>query len=295
MKNELKHIFYILKNGTAEEVKIAKKIIDKLWHDDRENFEKNATFALEQMKEFDSIKNVKNQEAFVSGLSLFFLVLSDTHFKELKDFVLKVICHPHGHVREQVRKTADWLFMSLTSRIDPFVWPRGKKLTQKQISEQEEAKKEFKEYLNEIELLMEKYYERSYGRVKYVQSLKPSVYKSLQLLYSDLTRGNIHKKLHTPPPAILARREEIERELSTLILKTKSDITLLEIQDVIYEETDLDDLNDIIRMFDMGSPYELQNAIELLNDAWNYFPHRVLNGLCPAEIVNQSQQTKLLN
>lgn len=295
MKNELEHIFSILKNGTAEEVKIAKKRIDKLWHDDRKNFEKNAHLALEQMKEFDNIKNVKNQEAFVSGLSLFFLVLSDTHFKELKDFVLKVISHPHGHVREQVRKTADWLFMSLTSRINPFVWPKGKKLTEKQISEQEEAKKEFKEYLNEIELLMEKYYERSYGRVKYVQSLKPSVYKSLQLLYSDLTRGNIHKKLHISPPAILANREEIERELSTLILKTKSDISLEEIQDVIYEETDLDDLNDIIRMFDMGSPYELQNAIELLNDAWNYFPHRVLNGLCPAEIVNQSQQTKLLN
>lgn len=295
MKNELEHIFSILKNGTAEEIKIAKKRIDTLWHDDRKNFKKNAYLALEQMKEFDSIKNVKNQKAFVSGLSLFFLVLSDTHFKELKEFVSKVICHPHGHVREQVRKTADWLFLSLTSRINPFVWPKGKKLTKKQISEQEKAKNEFKEYLNEIELLMEKYYERSYGRVKYVQSLKPSVYKSLQLLFSDLTRGDIHKKLHISSPAILANREEIERELSTLILKTKCDISLEEIQDIIYDETDLDDLNDIIRMFDMGSPYELQNAIELINYAWNYFPHRVLNGLCPAEMVSQYKSTKLLN
>lgn len=295
MKQEFEQIFQIIKTGTPEEIKTAKKRLDKLWHDDRKSFEKNAPVALEQMTMFDTIKNVKNQEAFVSSLSLFFLALSDNHFKELKDFVLKVICHPHGHVREQMRKTADWLFMSLTSKIDPFVWPKGKKLTQKQISEQEMAKKEFREYLNEIELLMEKYYERSYGRVKYIQSLKPSIYKSLQLLYFDLTRGNIHKKLHTPPPAILVRRGEIEKELLKLIKKTKSEITLKKIQDIIYDETDFEDFNDIIRMFDMGSPYEFQNAVELINDAWNYFPHRVLNGFCPAEIAYQSRQDKLPN
>lgn len=295
MQKEFEHIFSILKTGNQEEVKAARKRLDKLWHDDRKNFEKKSIIALEQMKEFDKIQNPKNQEALVSGLSLFFLVMSDTHFKELKDFVLKVICHPNGHVREQMRKTADWLFMSLTSRIHPFVWPKGKKLTQNQIAEQEKAKNEFAEYLNEIELLMGRYYERSYGRVKYISSLKPSVYKSLQLLWSDLTRGNLHKNLHTPHPAILAKREEIEKELSTLIKKTKSDISLEEIQDIIYDETDFDDLNDIIRMFDMGSPYELQNIIETLNDAWNYFPHRVLNGRCPAEVIEQNKQTKLLN
>ncbi|OGK15575.1 hypothetical protein A2690_02015 [Candidatus Roizmanbacteria bacterium RIFCSPHIGHO2_01_FULL_39_12b] len=295
MKEEFENIFSILKNGSQEEVKVAKKKLDKLWHGDSESFKKHAPIALKQLGEFDVIQNPKNQEAFISGLNLFFLALSDEHFKKLKDFVLKVICHQNGHVREQMRKTADWMYISLSSRIHPFVWPRGKKLTQKQIEEQEEAKKEFAEYLSDIESLMEKYYERSYGRVKYVSSLKPSVYKSLQLLLSDLTRGNLHKNLHTPPPVILAKREEIEKELSVLIKKTKSDITLDEIQDIIYEETDFEDLNDIIRAFDMGSPYELQNIIETLNEAWNYFPHRVLNGLCPAEIAHQSKQAKLLN
>jgi len=101
--------------------------------------------------------------------------------------------------------------------------------------------------------------------------------------------------IYTTPPAVLEKREEIEKELSALIQKTKGDITLKEIQDIIYDETDFDDLNDVIRMFDTGSPYELQNVIETLNDAWNYFPHRVLNGLCPLEIVSQNKQTKLPN
>ncbi len=295
MQKEFGHIFAILRNDNQEEVKAAKKRIDKLWHDNRKNFEKNSTVALEQMKKFETIQDPKNQAAFVSGLSLFFLVLSDTHFEELKNFALKVICHPNGHVREQIRKTADWLFISLTSRIHPFVYPKGKKLTQKQIVEQEKAKIEFTEYLDDLERLMEKYDDGSYYKFKYIDRMKPSVYKSLQLLWSDLTRGNLHRDLHTPPAAVLAKREEIEKELLALIQKTKSDITLEEIQDIIYDETDFDDLNDVIRMFDMGSPYELQNVIETLNDAWNYFPHRILNGLCPAEVMRQNKQTRLPN
>lgn len=295
MQKELEHIFAILKNGNQKEVKAAKKRIGKLWHNNRKSFEKSSIIVFEQMKQFETIHNPKNQEAFVSGLSLFFPVLSDTHFKELKNFVLKIICHPNGHVREQIRKTADWLFISLSSRIHPFVYPKGKKLTQKQTEEREKVKIEFSEYLNDIELLMKKYDDGSHDKFKYIDGMKPSVYKSLQLLWNDLTRGGLQKDLHTPPAVILAKREEIEKEILALIQKKKSDITLEEIQDIIYDETNFDDLNNIIRMFDMGSPYELQNMIETLNDAWNYFPHRVINGLCPAEVLYQNKEAKLLN
>jgi len=37
-------------------------------------------------------------------------------------------------------------------------------------------------------------------------------------------------------------------------------------------------------MFDTGQgAAELQNVLELVNDAWNYFPHKVIEGLSPAE------------
>ncbi len=295
MQKELKDIFSILKNGTQEETKVAKKKIDELWRSDSKNFKKNVKIALEQLKEFHTIQNPKNQEALVSGLSLFFLVLSDTHFEELKNFVLEAICHPDGHVREQIRKTADWLYISLTSRIHPFVWPTGKKLTQKQTAEQEKAKLEFAKYLEELGLLIEKYDDGSYDSVEYIDEMRPSVYKSLQLLWSDLTRGDTYKNLQTPHPEIISKRKEIEKELSGIIEKSKSDFTLEEIQDIIYNETEMDDFHDVLRMFDTGSPNELENIIEILNDAWNYFPHKILNGLCPAEIFTQSKETKLVN
>ena len=296
MQQELEDIFSILKNGTQEETKDAKQRVDKLWKRNSKNFKKHAKLALEQLKEFDRIQNPKNQEAFVAGLHLFFLVLSDTHFEELKNFVLKVIRHPNGHVREQTRKTADWLYISLSSRMHPFVYPEGKKLTLKQIKEQEKAEKEYVQYLNEIELLMEKYDDASYDPVDFIDELKPSVYKSLQLLWNDLTRGNLQKYLiHTPPLEIVLKREEIENELSNILKEINSDFALKDIRDIIYNETETDDFHHIIRMFDTGSPYELENIMDIINDAWNYFPHKILDGLCPVEVLSQNQKTKIIN
>lgn len=295
MQQELEDIFSILKKGTQEEIKDAKQRIDKLWKSDSKNFKKHAKIVIEQLKEFDRIQNPKNQEAFVAGLHLFFLVLSDTHFEELKNFVLKVIYHQNGHVREQMRKTANWLYISLSSRKHPFVHPEGKKLTHKQITEQEMAKIEYIEYLNDIELLMEKYDDGSYDSVDFIDELKPSVYKSLQFLYSDLTRGNLQKDLHTPSREILLKRKEIEKELSNILKEMNSDFTLKDIQDIIYNETETDDFHHIVRMFDTGSPYELENIMGIINDAWNYFPHKILDGLCPAEVLSQNQKAKIIN
>lgn len=295
MKKEFEDIFAVLKNGSQEEVKNAKKRLHKLWHTNHKDFSRNAVVVLGELRKFDEIKNTQNQAAFVSGLSLFFLVLSDTHFQELKNFVLKVICHPNGHVREQMRKTADWLYSSLSMRIHPFIYPKDKDLTQKQIKGQLEAKKELSGYLKDIEYLIEKYNDPSYNSVDFIDQLKPSVYKSLELLWSDLTSAGLQKELHNPPSTILAKRMKVEEDLSALIQETKSDISLEEIQDIIYDETDFDDLNDVVRMFDTGSPYELQDAIEIINDAWNYFPHRILNDLCPAEVAHQKEEPSLLN
>ncbi len=38
-------------------------------------------------------------------------------------------------------------------------------------------------------------------------------------------------------------------------------------------------------MFDTGQgAAELQNVIELVTDAWNYFPHKVFGGISPADL-----------
>ena len=83
---------------------------------------------------------------------------------------------------------------------------------------------------------------------------------------------------------ILERRKEVEKELLDMLKETKSDFGLEDIKEIIYNEDGQDSLTDIIAMFDTGQgAAELQNVLELVNDAWNYFPHKVIGGLSPAE------------
>lgn len=85
---------------------------------------------------------------------------------------------------------------------------------------------------------------------------------------------------------ILKRRKEIERELSQMLKEIKSPFTVEHIKDIIYQEEDRDDLMKVVAIFDRGGDLaELNNILEIVNDAWNYFPHKCLGGLCPMEKI----------
>ncbi len=83
---------------------------------------------------------------------------------------------------------------------------------------------------------------------------------------------------------ILAKRHEIEQELEEHLRNTGSDFSLEHIKVAIYEEEESDDFTALIAMFDTGQgAIELGTIVEALTDAWNYFPHKALGGLSPAE------------
>src|SRR3989338_8647467 len=83
---------------------------------------------------------------------------------------------------------------------------------------------------------------------------------------------------------ILERRKELEQELTDMLKETKSDFTLDHVRDAIFHEEDNDDMMKVVAMFDRGGDAsELSNVLELVTDAWNYFPHKALGGISPAE------------
>src|SRR3989344_3890753 len=91
---------------------------------------------------------------------------------------------------------------------------------------------------------------------------------------------------------ILERRKEIEQELLDMLKETESDFTLDHVWDTIFHEEDNDDMMKVVAMFDGstslttgrgGDASELSNVLELVTDAWNYFPHKVLGGISQAE------------
>lgn len=92
---------------------------------------------------------------------------------------------------------------------------------------------------------------------------------------------------------ILKRREEIEQELLEMLGETKSDFGLEDIKRVIYNEKDSDDMMKVVAMFDRGGDAsELGNILELVNDAWNYFPHKIIDGISPAEKILEYQKNE---
>ena len=83
---------------------------------------------------------------------------------------------------------------------------------------------------------------------------------------------------------ILQRRKEIEEELLEMLKETESEFRLEDIKEIIYNEDGQDAMTDIIAMFDRGGDVsELENILEVVNDAWNYFPHKIISGLSPAD------------
>ena len=97
---------------------------------------------------------------------------------------------------------------------------------------------------------------------------------------------------------ILERRKEIEQELVEMLKETKSDFTLDHVRNDIYNEEDNDDMMKVVVMFDRGGDAsELSNVLELVTDAWNYFPHKALGGISPVEKLlehhNKIKKSKL--
>ena len=92
---------------------------------------------------------------------------------------------------------------------------------------------------------------------------------------------------------ILQRGHEIEQEIVDMLKETESDFTLDHVRDVIYNEEDNDDMMKVVAMFDRGGDAsEIENILELVTDAWNYFPHKVLGGISPAEKLLEHQNKK---
>lgn len=242
---------------------------------------------------FDAIADIEHKAATISGMSLFYLALADTHFDELKGFIIKNLQHPDGRVREAARKTGEWLFISLSSRVDPFVYPEDKPLSEEQKNAQVIARKQYNAIVSEIEALIDAQDDEDTA-TEYIDDMKPSVHKSLQLFWSRLTGSSSYRRVEEQmrpiPIEIFMKRKEIEHELERALKEVRSDFDLEYIKQSIYEEDGADDFADIVMLFDIGQDMaEMQKVLRVVNDAWNYFPHKSLRGLSPMEKMMEYQ------
>jgi len=191
---QIKEIIQKLKTGNREERKQAHKELEAIWHN--HNNVKNGKMFLPLLKDienFDSIEDIDNQVAFITALKWVFLSLGDIYFSLCKDFILKILQNKSGTLRYAMIHSADYLKLSLHLFSVP--------LEQSKISKKEKdiiAKHQllFCQLAEEVEELINKYSESKFKRYKYIQSLPPSVYKSLQTFSANLLVGPIHDEIY---------------------------------------------------------------------------------------------------
>ncbi len=71
-------------------------------------------------------------------------------------------------------------------------------------------------------------------------------------------------------------------------------LKLENIKTIIYNENNQNELTLIVKAFDKGQDVEALNSVLMVvNDAWNYFPHKALGGLSPAEKIQETDKRKL--
>ncbi len=259
-------------NGTAVEVKEAKKAIKKMVDGDRDWCKNNRDVYFAILDDFDRIKVGRSQAAFIDGTSIFFLSLGDDHFERLKDFTLRALQSPNGYVREAIRKASDWLYVSLTSG------DSGKKARQ------------YLQYVRDLEALISKYPDNS--RAKYIHKMPPSVNKSLQMVRARIVESPAYFEIldKFAPAWIKDKRKKICLALELAIAKNNlevlADFEVDNIRRIIFFEQNGRVLSDVLEIINPKEA-DLKDALALCNDAWNYFPHDLLGGKCPAEAVRE--------
>jgi hypothetical protein len=167
----------------------------------------------------------------------------------------------------------------------------------------ENNKDRFGNFVMTVEDLIDRSFEPRFKKYKFISSLPIGVYKSLnnlmaeallpgdyqKSLYRDFLNGLRAKRKGLEPPKvsqveILRKKRVAEEEVGDLIELMGCGLSLEEIKDIVYNEDGTESMRKIILSFDQGQDIDEMNRIlQIISNAWNYWPHKKLNGLSPAE------------
>jgi len=196
-------IIAVIKTGTPAEVKQAQKRFEKYWDGLRGDEHKAAKEAvvellLREIQGLESIKDADHQAYLINTLRWRLWTNSDKHFNEWRDFILKYIQHPSGKIRIAVIRACDYIALELGVPAHTYTYGKNKGTTS---SEEEAAyrvsKNRFGFFVFAVEELLRKYDEPRFRRYKYVGSMLPSVYKSLQQLVTEvLLRSEFYEGIY---------------------------------------------------------------------------------------------------
>ncbi len=170
-----------IKTGNKDEIKTAKKAIDKLWNTElgKKGEDKNLLFRKfkNELVDFDSIKNINNKIAFIRISSVIWLGYVVENYELLSDFLLIIIQHKNGNLRRAAVSSFEYLLMDI---LGLFVLKEYNK------KKHERLMLNYCRSIDIVHKLIEKNMSPKYYSYKYISELPTSIYKSLQQLLNVL-------------------------------------------------------------------------------------------------------------
>ena len=111
----------------------------------------------------------------------------------------------------------------------------------------------------------------------------------------DLARYDRADQSHEP---IKMHRRMTEKKLQQQLQRTKSFLYVKKVMALVFE-IDLSDFRTFLAAMLTALDCDIESAdadtIQLIQDTWNYFPHRELDGYCPAEVMIKPRRTRTID
>ncbi|MBU2541936.1 hypothetical protein KJ785_00030 [Patescibacteria group bacterium] len=306
MQNILIKLLETIKNGSPVEVKSAQKEVEKFWHNvyipEREKGREAFKIFLEELKNFESIKDIDHQCYFINTLKWPLYAIGEEYFGKWADFFLNYIQHPSGKIRQAVIRAVDYLLMDIVEGLGP----HDKKVV---YDKHNKSMNYFCNFACILENLLAKYDEPRFKKFKYISSMPASVYKSLQILMTEIIfRSEYYEKLYEEflknisneqdkrrikinKKDLAVKRREIEQKMRAVIIyyELEDVLSFDELKRIVKTGQINKDNNPITligkKLLDnIDNMEEAQIVLNIIVEMWNHFPHDGLGGLSPREM-----------
>ncbi len=329
IKRRVEKIIETLKTGSPADIRIAKKDLKNIVNKDylygdkkqRKKVIKDLLPFIDEARRFENIKDLDRQVYFLDALNTVMIAIGEEELEFFQDFIYKYIQHPSGKLRQAIlRIGANFYYFSIDVIIENC---NDDNLSKKEKEICETKRFSFFLFLDAIENLMGRHYSSEYDKYEYIDDMPPSIYKSLEMLFWRMTRDkemmkeysnflkgkedferqqfeaskrlreDIKKVSNMSEKDILKKRQEVERDMRQILSKMDTKLTWEDMRYIIYNEEPKKGTEKMIDWLDLSDDIDKANdVLQVINDAWNFFPHKKLDGLCPIEMIKKMDKEK---
>ncbi len=329
IKRRVEKIIETLKTGSPADIRVAKKDLknivnkDYLYGDEKQRKKviKDLLPFIDEARRFENIKDLDHQVYFVDALNEATIAIGKEELEFFQDFIYKYIQHPSGKLRQAIlRIGAKFYYFSIDVIIENC---NDDNLSKKEKETCETKRFSFFLFLDALENLMGRHYSSEYDKYEYIDDMPSCIYKSLEMLFWRMTRDkemmreyskflkekedferqqfeaskrlreDIMKVSNMSEKDILKKRQEVERDMRQILSKMDTKLTWEDMRYIIYNEEPMEGMKKIADWMDLSDDIDKANdVLQVINDAWNFFPHKKLDGLCPIEMIKKMDKEK---